>query len=209
MISIVDYGIGNIGSVANMLKHIGSQPVLASSIEEIKSAKALLLPGVGSFGVAMETLHRLGFVDPLRQKVLVERIPILGICLGMQLLGNGSEEASSNGNVPGLGFIDADFVKFSFLPSSSLKVPHMGWNTLSVARDNPLIDIAEEEQRFYFVHSYFAKCHDPHDVIATCTYGHEFVCAYGRDNILGTQFHPEKSHKFGMRLLRNFVKFAC
>lgn len=192
-----------------MLRHIGAQPVVASSVEEILNARALLLPGVGSFGVAMETLHRLGFVDPLRQKVLVERVPILGICLGMQLLSNGSEEARSNGNARGLGFIDAEFVKFSFPPRSPFKVPHMGWNTISVTRDNPLIEKTEDEQRFYFVHSYYAQCNNPDDVIATCTHGNEFVCAYGRGNIVGTQFHPEKSHKFGMRLLRNFVKFAC
>lgn len=190
-----------------MLTHIGADASIASSIEEIESAQVLLLPGVGAFGVAMQTLHDLGFVDVIRHKVLVEKVPILGICLGMQLLANGSDEAG--GNVPGFGFIDAYFHKFAFPQNTNLKIPHMGWNEIVVQRDNPILPGEGEEQRFYFVHSYYAQCNDPQDVIATAHYGHDFVCAYGRDNILGTQFHPEKSHKFGMKLLRNFVAFAC
>ena len=209
MISIVNYGIGNIGSVANMLKHIGVPSRFASSVDEIDAATALLLPGVGAFGVAMQTLHRLGFVDVLRQKVLANKTPILGICLGMQILAKGSEEANSTGNEPGLGFIDADFAKFRFPPKSPFKVPHMGWSPISVKRDTPLLAMSDEERRFYFVHSYYARCNDPADVIATATYGDEFVCAYGRDNIFGTQFHPEKSHRFGMNLLKNFAAYAC
>ena len=204
MISIVNYGVGNIGSVVNMLRHIGSPPVIASTVEEIEAATALLLPGVGAFGAAIERLNAQGFSDVLRRRALEDRIPLLGICLGMQLLSNGSEE----GGAEGLGLIDADFVKFSFPPGSPLKVPHMGWNTVSVQQENPLIDVQGEEQRFYFVHSYYARCRKE-DVIATSTHGDEFVCAYGRENIMGVQFHPEKSHKFGMRLLENFVEFAC
>lgn len=204
MISIVNYGVGNIGSVVNMLRHIGSPPVIASTVDEIQDATALLLPGVGAFGAAMERLDSQGFSDVIRRRALEDRIPLLGICLGMQLLSNGSEE----GGAAGLGLIDADFVKFGFPPGSPLKVPHMGWNTVSVRRDNPLIDVQSEEQRFYFVHSYYAKCREE-DVIATSIYGDEFVCAYGRENIVGVQFHPEKSHKFGMRLLEKFVTFAC
>lgn len=205
MISIVNYGAGNIGSVVNMLKHIGAPGAIASTVEDIESARALLLPGVGAFDAAMDRLNAQGFSDVLRRRVLEDRIPILGICLGMQLLANGSEE----GGAAGLGLIDADFVKFSFPPGSPLKVPHMGWNTLSVRRPNPLIDVNDAEQRFYFVHSYYAKCNREEDIIATSGHGVEFVCAYGRDNILGVQFHPEKSHKFGMSLLKKFVKFAC
>jgi glutamine amidotransferase len=209
MIYIVNYGIGNIGSVANMLKHIGVPSRIANSVEEIEAAPVLLLPGVGAFGMAMQALHRLNFVDVLRHKVMVEKTPILGICLGMQLLGTGSEEASSIGNEPGLGFIDADFVKFRFPAGAPLKVPHMGWSPIAVKRDTPLLSMSAEEQRFYFVHSYYARCNDPADVIATANYGEEFVCVYGRDNVFGTQFHPEKSHRFGMNLLRNFAAFAC
>lgn len=207
MISIVNYGIGNVGSVANMLSHIGAEAQLASSIEDINNAKALLLPGVGAFGVAMETLHRLEFVEPIRRKVLEEKVPILGICLGMQLLAKGSEEG--NDDVAGFGFIDARFVKFSFPEENRLKVPHMGWNEIEVKRANPLVEQTSPPQRFYFVHSYYAQCSDENDVVATARYGHEFVCAYGRNNVYGTQFHPEKSHKFGMSLLRNFVAYAC
>lgn len=205
MISIVNYGIGNIGSVSNMLEHIGVKSSLASSVKEIEQAKALLLPGVGNFGLAMQTLTKLGFVEPLRRKALEERTPILGICLGMQLLGRASEEAVG---VPGFGLVDAEFVKFQ-PTDASLKVPHMGWNTVSVQSPNPLLTPEDGEQRFYFVHSYYARCRDPSEIVATSVYDGEFVCAYGRDNIWGVQFHPEKSHKFGMKLLRKFAAYAC
>ncbi len=205
LISVVNCGIGNIGSVVNMLKHIGAEPVLASTVEEIETASALLLPGVGHYGRAMETLHGLGFVEPLRRRVLADRVPILGICLGMQLLGNGSEEGGSTG----LGLIDADFVRIDTPANSGLKVPHMGWNTIAVKRENPLLDTESVEERFYFVHSYYAKCNVAEDVVATCDYGGEFTCVYGKNNIYGTQFHPEKSHRFGMKLLKQFVGFAC
>lgn len=205
MISIVNYGIGNIGSVANMLDHIGAKAALASSIAEIEQAEALLLPGVGNFGLAMQTLAQLGFVEPLRRKVLEEHTPILGICLGMQLLGRASEEADG---VPGLGFIDAEFVKFR-PADTALKVPHMGWNTVAVQSPNPLLAQDGSEQRFYFVHSYYARCNNPSEIVATTKYDGEFVCAYGRENIWGVQFHPEKSHKFGMKLLKNFADFTC
>jgi glutamine amidotransferase len=209
MISIVNYGIGNIGSVANMLKHIGVPSCFAASVEEIDAASMLVLPGVGAFGMAMQALYRLDFVDVLRRKVMVEKTPILGICLGMQLLGNGSEESNSTSSEAGLGFIDADFVKFRFPAGSRLKVPHMGWSPVSVKRETPLLAMGEQEQRFYFVHSYYARCNDPADVIATAKYGDEFTCIYGRDNVFGTQFHPEKSHRFGMKLLKNFATYAC
>lgn len=207
MISIINYGIGNVGSVANMLNHIGVPAELVSSAHEIEKAKALLLPGVGAFGIAMKTLRGLQLVEPIRHKVADEKVPILGICLGMQLLGTGSEEG--DGDEPGFGFIDARFVRFSFPPPSSLKVPHMGWNAVSVRKPNPILAQSSDEQRFYFVHSYYAVCNDPADIIATARHGLEFTAAYGRDNIYGTQFHPEKSHKFGMTLLRNFAQFAC
>jgi glutamine amidotransferase len=205
MISIVNYGIGNIGSVANMLRHLGQQSVFASTVEDIEAATALILPGVGAFDFAMETLRQKQFVEPLRHQALVRKVPMLGICLGMQLLANGSEEGDSEG----LGLIDATFVKFAFPPESGLKVPHMGWNALRVVRDNPLIDRTEAEQRFYFVHSYHARVGETPDVIATADHGGEFVAAYGRDNIYGVQFHPEKSHKFGMALLKNFATRLC
>lgn len=206
MISVINYGIGNVGSVVNMLSHIGVGSRLASTADEIRSADVLLLPGVGNFGLAMQTLNELGLSAPIREKVLVEKRPILGICLGMQLLARASEEAPG---VAGLGFIDAEFSKFSFPDGSNLKVPHMGWNTVHTRRPNPVVADGADEERFYFVHSYYARCNDPADAVATTVHGHEFVCAYGRDNIWGVQFHPEKSHAFGMKLLRNFAEFAC
>lgn len=205
MITIVDYGLGNIASVANMLRHVGADSVLGSSIEAIEQAKALVLPGVGAYDYAMNILREKGFVEPLRRQALENKIPMLGICLGMQLLGDSSEE----GDAKGLGLIGAHFTKFRIPSGSSLKVPHMGWNALQIVRENPIIDQSGDEQRFYFVHSYYANVDDPADVIAIADHGGPFVAAYGRDNIYGVQFHPEKSHRFGMRLLRNFVRFAC
>lgn len=205
MIAIVDYGLGNIGSVAHMLRHVGAGCTFASTAEEIKRANALILPGVGAFDYAMDILHRKGMVEPLRRQALERKVPILGICLGMQLLANRSEE----GNATGLGLIDAEFLKFRPEAGSGLKVPHMGWNTVTPVRENPLIDSTGDEKRFYFVHSYYARTKNPADDIATCHYGVRFVAAYGRDNIFGVQFHPERSHKFGMSVLRNFVTLAC
>lgn len=205
MIAIVDYGLGNIGSVAHMLRHIGADCSFASTGEGIESATALILPGVGAFDYAMEILHRKGFVEPLRRQALDRKVPVLGICLGMQLLANRSEE----GNATGLELIDAEFVKFRPEAGSGLKVPHMGWNTVTTVRKNPLVDTADEESRFYFVHSYYARTKNPADDIATCNYGVEFVAAYGRENVFGVQFHPERSHRFGMGVMRNFVKLAC
>lgn len=203
-INVIDSDIGNVGSVINMLKHVGAEAKLASTPHDVETAEALLLPGVGHFGHAMGVLHERGFVEPLRRRVLKDRVPILGICLGMQLLGRGSEE----GNAEGLGLIDAHFERIAARADGSLKVPHMGWNVVNVVQPNPIL-AERADQRFYFVHSYKAVCADPADVIATCTYGEEFCCAYGRDNIWGTQFHPEKSHRFGMELFRRFVDFAC
>lgn len=205
VISIVDYGIGNIGSVANMLRRIGAKFALAANPEQVEEAEALILPGVGAFDAGMNALREKGLVEPLLRQARERRVPILGICLGMQLLGNGSEE----GDAAGLQLIDADFVRFRFPAGSALKVPHMGWNTLEIVRQNPILDATEGEQRFYFVHSYFARVNDPSAVVATADYGGQFVAVFGRDNIYGVQFHPEKSHKFGMSVLRNFTRFRC
>lgn len=205
MIAIVDYGLGNIGSVAHMLRHIGADCTFASTVGEIEQADALILPGVGAFDYAMDVLHRKGFVEPLRRQALDRKVPILGICLGMQLLASRSEE----GNATGLELIDAEFLKFRPEPGTTLKVPHMGWNAVTTVRDNPLIASTDEEQRFYFVHSYYARTKYPSDDIATCNYGVQFVAAYGRDNVFGVQFHPERSHKFGMSVLKSFATLTC
>jgi glutamine amidotransferase len=202
MIVIVDYGMGNLGSIANMLKKLGAEAVITSDKSVIAAADKIILPGVGAFDNGMKNLERLGLLPVLHRKALEEKVPVLGICLGMQLLTRGSEE----GDLPGLGWINAETLKFRFdKASSGLKVPHMGWNTVTVNGGNGLFKDIGDEPRFYFVHSYYVKCNEQSDILATTSYGHEFTSAVTRGNIMGTQFHPEKSHKFGMKVLKNFV----
>lgn len=200
MLLIIDYGLGNLVSVKNMFKKLGVQTVISDDVSEIKKASKLILPGVGAFDNGMKLIRQKGLLEPLNDKVLSEKIPILGICLGMQLLTKSSEE----GKEKGLGWVDADTVKFSF-SDKVLKIPHMGWNYVQVKKENKLIS-KEGKHRFYFVHSYYVKCHNEDDVIATCNYGNEFTCIFNHDNIYGAQFHPEKSLKFGMEVLNNFSK---
>ena len=202
MITIVNYGVGNLGSIQNMLKKVGHPSRISCDADEIASADKLILPGVGAYDAGMRQLNNSGLVPAILHAAQVRRVPLLGICLGMQLLARGSEE----GQLPGLGLIDADVRRFRFAPESGLKVPHMGWNVVRKAKVSPLLDENEEEVRFYFVHSYFVQCAHREDVLLTATYGHDFDAAFARDNILGVQFHPEKSHKFGMGLLRNFAQ---
>lgn len=202
MIVIVDYGIGNLASVLNMFNKIGVKDVVVSSNKDvIDSASKLLLPGVGAFDAGMSNLEASGLIPVLNKKVLEEKVPILGICLGMQLLTKKSEE----GLKPGLGWIDAETVKFDLDPALKLKVPHMGWNYIKVNKKNPLID-TESKNRFYFVHSYYVKCFDESQSLATSNFGIDFTCMVNKNNIYGAQFHPEKSLKFGMKLLENFSK---
>ena len=201
MITIVDYGMGNLGSVFNMLKKIGVASKITSNIEEIKSATKLLLPGVGSFDKAMQRINDSGIKEVLDYKVLKEETPVLGICLGMQLLTNNSEE----GIEKGLGYINASTKKFSF-QDKKMKVPHMGWNLVEKSTSSLLTTNFEEESRFYFVHSYYVKVVNQENSILKTNYGLEFDSAIQNKNIYGAQFHPEKSHKFGMKLLKNFSK---
>lgn len=199
MISIIDYGLGNVLSVKNVFKKVGYKSQLIKTPEEILAAEKLVLPGVGHFKKGMENLIELKLVSPLTQRVLKDKVPLLGICLGMQLLTNHSEE----GNINGLGFIDAKTTKLS--NESSLKIPHMGWNKISVLKDSHLFKKGEIN-RFYFVHSYFVTCNDKSDILTTTNYGKEFCSGFSRKNIFGFQFHPEKSHKFGFRLMERFAK---
>ncbi len=202
MIVIIDYGIGNLASVLNMFKKIGTRDVVISSDKEtILNASKLLLPGVGAFDTGMANLESSDLIPILNKKVLEEKTPILGICLGMQLLTHKSEEGIKSG----LGWIDAETVKFNLDPHLKLKVPHMGWNYIEVKRKNPLIDM-ESKNRFYFVHSYYVKCFDESQSLATSHFGTDFTCMVNKENIYGAQFHPEKSLKFGMRILENFAK---
>ncbi len=202
MIVIIDYQMGNIGSILNMLKKIGMPGTITSDPAEIRKADRFILPGVGSFDQGMANLQRLGLIPVLAEKVLQERAPVLGICLGMQLMTKSSEE----GKAAGLGWIDAKTVRFRHDPSEELKVPHMGWNTISVRKESALFRDMFPEPRFYFVHSYHAVCEDPGDVLTSTPYGYEFTSAFQHGNIIGVQFHPEKSHKFGMRMLKNFAE---
>jgi len=202
MITIIDLGLGNIGSIHNMLGRLGEKATVASSLSEISMATRLILPGVGAFDYAMSELQGNGMRDLLRVKVLEQKVPILGICLGMQLLANISEE----GRLEGLGYIPGRAVKFKFDASYNLKVPHMGWNTIQVVDDSPLFAGFEQNPRFYFAHSYYVVCDEASDVAAISDYGITFSSSVRRDNIYGVQFHPEKSHKFGMRLLSNFAR---
>ncbi len=200
MISIVNYGMGNLGSVFNMFKRIGVEARIVDRPEDLQAAKKILLPGVGAFDNAMKRINESGFLDVLNQKALGEKVPVLGICLGMQLLTRGSEE----GNLPGLGWIAADTIRFP--NQNELKVPHMGWNLVHPATPSPLTVSLPDEPRFYFVHSYRVHVDDERNSILKCTYGVDFDAAVQHENIYGAQFHPEKSHKFGMRLLENFAR---
>lgn len=203
MIVVVDYGMGNLGSIANMLKKVGAKAMVSSDISVIESADKLILPGVGAFDNGMKNLSDLGLVPILSAKVIRDETPILGLCLGMQLFTQRSEE----GNLPGLGWIEAETIRFKFdKDQPGLKIPHMGWNSIKIKRLSRIFDDMYEEPRFYFVHSYYVVCKNDRDVLATTCYGYEFASAVMRDNIVGTQFHPEKSHKFGMKLLKNFVE---
>ncbi|SEA52129.1 glutamine amidotransferase [Pseudobutyrivibrio sp. ACV-2] len=201
MVAIINYGLGNLGSIANMLKVIGEKSVITSDPEKIKNADRIILPGVGAFDAGMSKLNEGGLVDLIKEEAKNGK-PILGICLGMQLLGNASEE----GELPGLGLIDFECKKFNIPAEMNLKVPHMGWDIVEFKKDVPLLRGIEGRQRYYFVHTYHAVCKNPEDVMMTCDYGYEFACAVNKGNVYGVQFHPEKSHDFGMRLLENFVK---
>lgn len=203
MIVIIDYGVGNLNSVLNMLKKIGAEAVISSDPSMIKAAHKLVLPGVGAFDNGIKNLTEKGLIDVLHEKVLHQQTPILGICLGLQLFTRKSEEGTS----PGLGWIDAGTIRFQFPPTNNnLKIPHMGWNTIEVKQHNLLLEGFDEPPRFYFVHSYHVKCSSQEDVLATSFYGIEFTAMVHHNNIIGTQFHPEKSHKFGLKILRNFAE---
>lgn len=199
MITIVDYKMGNLLSIQNMLKKLGFEARITSKIEEIANASKLILPGVGSFSAAMKAISDLNLREVLDQAVLLEKKPILGICLGMQLMCTHSEE----GNVNGLNWITADVKRFpKIVNNKKIKIPHIGWNKVS-GKSNFLED--ELENKFYFVHSYFVDLHEKKYLLLESDYGITFCSAFQKENIMGVQFHPEKSHKFGMHLLKAFA----
>ena len=199
MITIIDYGMGNLGSIANMLKKIGVESLITSDVKLISDAGKIILPGVGSYARAMENLYNLDLVSVIRKKA-EEGTPLLGICLGMQLLSTHSEE----GNANGLNIVPGRVIKFH-LPEE-YKVPHMGWNLIKYNKTSPLFKNFSnlEEVRYYFVHSYHFQPENKSYELATAAYGLEFTCGIQNKNVFGVQFHPEKSHRFGMELLKNF-----
>jgi glutamine amidotransferase len=198
MMVIIDIGMGNVGSIQSMFDHIMVETRVSKDPEVIMKASKLVLPGVGAFDNAMKALDTAGLRSVLDEKVLNEKVPILGICLGMQLLTKRSEE----GTLPGLGWLDAETVRFQ--NNNGFRVPHMGWNTVKVEKPSALFE-GDEEKRFYFVHSYHVRCNDRQDVLTTTHYGIDFTSSVHHGNIYGVQYHPEKSHRFGMRLLSNFA----
>jgi imidazole glycerol-phosphate synthase subunit HisH len=202
MIAIVDYGVGNLGSILNMLKRVGALDAkITNDIAVIRKAERMILPGVGAFDAGMQKIEESGLLDTLNEFALVAKKPVLGICLGMQLLTTGSEE----GKLPGLGWINASTLRFNFeKDNAALKVPHMGWNEVKPQKHHPLIKDLPEKSRFYFVHSYYVRCNNSDDALLNCHYGIDFACSVQHENIMGVQFHAEKSHKFGMQLLKNF-----
>lgn len=203
MTAIIDYHAGNIASIQNMLKKIGVQATLTNDVAEIRTARRIILPGVGSFDFGMSKLKELGLLEMLHERVKVHKIPCLGICLGAQLMCSNSEE----GDLEGLDWISAEVRKFPTQTNGTkYPVPHMGWDIVSAEKPSNLLAGLGEDPRFYFVHSYFIKCNDPVDVLLTNRYSVTFDSAFERNNIVGVQFHPEKSHKFGKSLLRNFIE---
>jgi imidazole glycerol-phosphate synthase subunit HisH len=202
MIVIIDYGLGNPGSIKNMLRKIGADSVISSDKNIIGDAEKLILPGVGSFQNGMKNLSESGLIDVLNKKASIDKTPVLGICLGMQLFTNHSEE----GDVNGLGWIDAETIKFKLEKNSGkFSIPHMGWESVKEAKPSKLMQDMYQEPKFYFVHSYYIKCKNADDVLLTTHYSHPFVSGIEKENIIGVQFHPEKSHKYGMKLLQNFI----
>lgn len=204
MIVIVDYGLGNPSSIRNMLKKIGAKSVISSDPDIIMAASRLILPGVGAFDRAMMQISELALAPILRKKAIDEGTPILGVCLGMHLLTLGSEE----GELPGLGLVEARCEKFRFdslMSQRKLNVPHMGWNEIALQQEASLLDGLEKEALAYFAHSYFIRPTLPEIVLATTHYGFEFASIIGKKNIMGVQFHPEKSYQLGAGLLKNFA----
>lgn len=205
MITIIDYRAGNPESVKNMLKKAGAPSVITSDQDTVAKADKLILPGVGHFDYGMKRLAEAKLIEPMRHAALDRKIPFLGICLGAQLMTEGSEE----GTEPGLGWIPGKTIKFEFdAKHPDLKVPHMGWSDVFPKKDSRLLQGMHADPRFYFVHAFHLKPARPEDVLLTSEYGFEFIAAFEHENLIGVQFHPEKSHKFGMKLLQNFVELC-
>jgi imidazole glycerol-phosphate synthase subunit HisH len=201
MIAVIDSGVCNVGSILNMLKRVGSAGVPVRETAQLEHATKVILPGIGSFDAGIASLERLDLTGLLTRKATVEKVPVLGICLGMQLM----TSASAEGERRGLGWLDAETLRFDNTKIPGLKVPHMGWNSVETLKPSALLAELPQEPRFYFVHSYFVRCRDRADALLSARYGIEFDAAFERGNLFGVQFHPEKSHRFGMHILHNFA----
>ena len=202
MITIINYGSGNIRAISNIYERLNISFKIANCPEEVTGAKKIILPGVGAFDETISKLDESGFRSVLDYEVLSNHIPVLGICVGMQILAKKSEE----GILPGLGWINGEVKKIDkTLLTSKPKIPHLGWNSVKVAKTNELFQEVDEEQGFYFLHSYYFECADQGDVMSTTIYGKTFASSVNHKNIYGVQFHPEKSHHNGVNLLKNFA----
>lgn len=202
-ILVLDYGMGNLRSVLRKLTRLGANAEISKNFRQLKWAEKIILPGVGHFGKAMDNLKKLDLIETLNEAVLQQKKPVLGICLGMQLMARQSEE----GDAVGLGWIDADVVRFRMADPVRHKVPHIGWNSLTVVKNNhPLLTGLDNDVEMYFVHSYYVKCNQHEHVLTTTDYGNTFHSAFASENIMGVQFHPEKSHNWGELMLSNFIK---
>ncbi len=202
MLMIIDYGIGNLGSIKNMIQHVGADAYITNEPSQLKNATGIILPGVGSFGRGMDLLHKGNWIDALNSRTLQGGVPTLGICLGMQLMARQSEESTG---IEGLGWLEADVVRFQCGKEDRLRVPHMGWNTVKPRPHSALIENDGVEKRFYFVHSYHVICDYETDIAGTTSYGQTFVSSVQHGNIFGIQPHPEKSHRFGMNVFKKFL----
>lgn len=200
MIGIIDYGVGNIKAFSNIYKNFGMSHKIVKNIEDLNGVTKLILPGVGSFDHAMLSLQNSGMREKLDEMVLNKKIPVIGICVGMQMLAKSSDE----GNLSGLGWIDGVVKKFDKSKITNEPLPHMGWNNLNIKSSNKIIEDLDIDPKFYFLHSYYFECKDKKSVLATAIHGEEFDCVVNYENIYGIQCHPEKSHHSGMKLLKNF-----
>lgn len=206
MIAILSYGTGNVRAFANVYQRLNIRAVIATTADDLRQASKIILPGVGAFDSAMQQLESSGMRDVLIELVLDKKKPVLGVCVGMQMLANGSDE----GACAGLGWIPGRVRRFAPSPNGQdAPLPHMGWNDVRTQAPHGLFKELEEGARFYFLHSFYFDCEKPANVAATCSYGVDFACAVAADNIMGVQFHPEKSHGWGARLLKNFAELPC
>lgn len=205
MITIIDYGVGNIKAFLNVYKQLNIPARTATTAAEVESATKLILPGVGAFDHAMDRLNNSGMREALDEAVLNRKVPVIGICVGMQMLSASSDE----GKLPGLGWIDGSVKKFDVTQIRDIThLPHMGWNDVKPVADVPLFTGLMNHARFYFLHSYYFECNKQEDILAVTDYGGQFACAVGSDTIYGVQFHPEKSHHYGIQLLNNFANLT-